>query len=383
VQKVLAAFLPSDSTRALVGSALASRSIDRSTQGVVLAALAAAPGTPLHDSWVAPLNDLLHASDDALVTATIQAVAQIKTDKFKDSLKAIGSDTHRPPLVRIAALRAVGGKSGPLEPAAFELLLSQIEVNAPLNNKLEAARVLADAKLTDAQQLAIAPHVATAGPLELPTLLLTFKSYKSEVGKALVANLDKSPGLVSVPISQVKTVLGRFKDDVKDAAAPMMQRLYDQENQKLARMAELEPYLAAGDPARGKVLFDTAKGTCIACHTIKGTGGKVGPDLSQIGRSRQPRDLLESVVVPSASFARGYEPWVVNLTDGTTLMGTIPTDSPDAITFMQVTGVPMQIPRKSIKSMAMSSVSIMPVGLDRTMTPQELADLIAYLKSLQ
>src|SRR5206468_12467762 len=69
----------------------------------------------------------------------------------------------------------------------------------------------------------------------------------------------------------------------------------------------------------------------ILCHTVQGEGGRVGPDLSRIGASRSDRDLLEAILFPSASFARGFEPFVVATDDGRIYSGVVARETADAL----------------------------------------------------
>ena len=85
-----------------------------------------------------------------------------------------------------------------------------------------------------------------------------------------------------------------------------------------------EDVLAGGDIQRGRDLFfGNKKAICATCHAVQGQGGKFGPDLTKIGAIRTPRDLLEAIVFPSASFARGYEPFTLVTDDGQVISGII------------------------------------------------------------
>ena len=60
-------------------------------------------------------------------------------------------------------------------------------------------------------------------------------------------------------------------------------------------------------------------------------GGKIGPDLSKVGERRSERDLLEAVIVPSASMARGYESHVFRTADGRTLTGLVVRETAESL----------------------------------------------------
>jgi putative heme-binding domain-containing protein len=146
------------------------------------------------------------------------------------------------------------------------------------------------------------------------------------------------------------------------------------------RIEELLPYMKEGDVRRGHAVFHSAKATCSACHKMGHAGGTTGPSLSQIGEARTERDLLESILYPSLSFVRSYEPVLVVTTDGRTINGTV-VDETDS-EYVLATGVEQQVRvrRDEVEEMEPSMVSIMPGGLDGQLSVQELADLVAFLK---
>jgi putative heme-binding domain-containing protein len=110
-------------------------------------------------------------------------------------------------------------------------------------------------------------------------------------------------------------------------------------------------------------------------------GGKIGPDLTRIGGIRTERDLLESILFPSASFVRSYEPLTVTTRGGQTFNGIPKKDAPDEMILILAADKEVRIPREDVEEIRPGKVSIMPDGLDKQLTPQELADLIAFLKA--
>src|SRR5205823_3867336 len=98
-----------------------------------------------------------------------------------------------------------------------------------------------------------------------------------------------------------------------------------------ARLEELLGLMKGGDIARGQAVFNSQKTACMVCHSIGYVGGKTGPDLTRIGGIRTERDLLESIVFPSASFVRSYEPIVVVTTAGKSHNGNIKKDNADEL----------------------------------------------------
>ena len=101
-----------------------------------------------------------------------------------------------------------------------------------------------------------------------------------------------------------------------------------------------------------------------------------------MGKRRTERDLLESILFPSASIVQSFEPWTVVTSDGRSLSGVLLEDKPDEIVLSAGADKTYRLPRSAIEEMARSELSIMPTGLDKTLSDRELADLVAYLKSL-
>jgi putative heme-binding domain-containing protein len=130
-----------------------------------------------------------------------------------------------------------------------------------------------------------------------------------------------------------------------------------------------------GDATRGKQVFERA---CVACHAMAGAGGDLGPDLATI-RHRPALLLLSDILFPSQAIAQKYETYVVERVSGTIAVGVMAGQTPTAITLRQAPGQEVTIARRDIKRLEVSSESSMPAGLDKLVTPEEMADLLAYL----
>ena len=156
----------------------------------------------------------------------------------------------------------------------------------------------------------------------------------------------------------------------------------DTEKQK-ARLTDLEPVLKGGDYQRGRDLFFGNKTACSTCHTVQGQGGHVGPNLTHISAIRSGNDLLEAIVFPSASFARGFEPYQVTTRDGEVHAGIIGRETAEAIYLVSSASSEERILRSALKELQQGTVSIMPEGLDLQLSRQELADLVGFLQSLR
>ena len=129
---------------------------------------------------------------------------------------------------------------------------------------------------------------------------------------------------------------------------------------------------------RGQAVFNGTKAACSSCHAIGYLGGKVGPDLTQIGKIRTERDLLESIVFPSASFVRSYEPVQVTTKSGKMYNGLVRQDTSDEIVLATGVNQEARIARDDIEEIQPSKVSVMPAGLDQQLTVRELAEKLRF-----
>jgi putative heme-binding domain-containing protein len=134
-----------------------------------------------------------------------------------------------------------------------------------------------------------------------------------------------------------------------------------------------------GDGLRGRAVFQK---TCATCHRLDREGYAVGPDLFDI-RNQPKESILLHIVVPDHEIAPAFAAYLVETTDGRTLQGIMESESADSVTLREPQDVHETLLRSKIASITASPTSLMPAGLEQTMTAQELADLLAYLKGEQ
>ncbi|MBN9121352.1 MAG: c-type cytochrome [Planctomycetes bacterium] len=280
------------------------------------------------------------------------------------------------------ALLAARPAGQTVDPGALRFLVESLDRGMATADRSSSADVLARSKLDAGQLVALAGALKTVAPLELPKLLGAFDKSKDEkVGLALVAALRDPIVRPGIRAEAVKPILDKYPKAVKDAAENLYAELAEARKGETARLEKLLKDMPTGDVRRGQLVFNGAKTNCIACHKVGYVGGTAGPDLTRIGGIRTERDLLESIVYPSASFVRSYEPYRVVTKDDRTLNGVLKKDAPDEIVIVVAADKEERIARADIESVAPSTVSLMPAGLEQQLTPQDLADLIAFLKA--
>lgn len=379
----LLAFIKEDQIQTLMADALAAPSTPPAVKQLLLEVIQRSALESLPTSWQQALSQLLKA-DDEWRLQTVVALTSLSSPQLDDQMRQMLTQAELADELRIAVLNAMGKRLKEVDARSFAALLSRLSPQTAILDRLKAAEVLSKLPLADGQLMAVAPYLSQAEPLELPALAEAFANRTSpEVGTAFVRHLASAPGLSSLPAARLRTIVSSYPQAVQSAAEPLLQRLEAQSAMQQSRMLELQPALAHGDPARGKELFFGKRAACFACHKVQGEGGAVGPDLSKIGEIRNANDLLEAIVFPSATFARGYESYSVATVDGRVLAGIIARETPDAIFLIDAQRSETRIARDDVEQMAPSKVSIMPQGFDTSLSPNELADLVAFLQSLK
>ena len=270
----------------------------------------------------------------------------------------------------------------PLDADSMRYLLRKLDRDEPAPDRATAADVLLRSKLTTEQFTALAGALKTASPLDLAKLLNVFaKTTDQNVGRPLVLALRAKEVRAVLRVEMVKPILDKYPKPVTDAAEALYAELAEARKGETAKLDAMLKELKPGDVRRGQLVFNSKKTQCIACHKVGYVGGLAGPDLTRIGGIRTERDLLEAILFPSASFVRSYEPVRVVTKDDRVLNGVLKKDAPDELIVVTAADKEERVSRADIESIAPSTVSLMPAGLEQQLSPQEIADLIAFLRA--
>jgi putative heme-binding domain-containing protein len=353
---------------------------------IALRAMAGSAAKPVPDRWVEGLSQILAGKnkvlrDQAVATARALPIASNQAAKPRSALIALANDESLPVDLRLGALAAAPGGPGALDEAAFEFARSHLSLETSVSRRGSAADVLSRAKLTPTQLITLTDSMKSVGPMEMNRLLSAFEQQDNEqVGLALVSAFKNASALSSLRPESLKPALAKFGAAVQKEAEALYATMDANFVQQKAKLESLVSTVSGGDVRRGQSVFNNTKAACSSCHAIGYLGGKVGPDLTRIGGTRSERDLLESIVFPSASFVRSYEPVLVATKDGKVHNGILKRDS-DEVVLATTATEEIRIPRSEIDEMKPGTVSIMPAGLDQQLSAQDLADLVAFLRA--
>ena len=137
------------------------------------------------------------------------------------------------------------------------------------------------------------------------------------------------------------------------------------------------PSLLAGNTTRGAKIYETA---CMVCHKFADKGNDVGPHLGTI-KAWTAEQLVTNILDPNREVSPNFALYIVETNDGRTLSGLIASEAAGNLTLKRADGGTDTVLRSEIKSLTSPGISLMPEGLEAAITPQQMADLIVYLKA--
>ncbi len=333
--------------------------------------------------WVQQLGKLLQSGDPEIRSQVLGLIESRSIKALNDQLKVIVQNPNTPADFRLKALNSRLLSDPRLSETEFQMVLQYLSSKSESPIRQLAARVLALSKLSSAQLIKLArEQVVQTDIFLLPSLVRAFEgSSNAEVGEALVAALRSSSNrLDNLSGQDLQRLFHEYPPSVKKSAGPLMVALRERNAARLSQLQVVEAQLKRGDIGQGRKLF-FGKSICSSCHAIGDQGGDFGPDLTNIGEIRSRHDILEAILYPGASFAREHETSRI-ITKTTTYTGIIKEQLAEAILVETAPGQHVRVQRAVITGIEPQNFSMMPPGLDKLLTPDELSDLMAYLISL-
>jgi putative membrane-bound dehydrogenase-like protein len=255
-------------------------------------------------------------------------------------------------------------------------LLQAVLDNAGLQGPALRGLAAYDSTNTPAAILALYPKMGADNRRDALTTLASRLPYAKALMAAVAANTVPVKDLSADIIRQLR----RFKDEQmekdilrlwgvsRDSSAELKKEIERIKN--VYRAGGSQP----GDASRGRAVFAR---TCQQCHTLFGTGGKVGPDLT--GSARADLDYITlNVVDPNAIIPNDYRAWNIDMKDGRNITGIVTKQDDKAVTVVMPNET-LVLPRGEIESLQQSALSMMPEGLLTPLSDQEVRDLLYYL----
>jgi putative heme-binding domain-containing protein len=247
-----------------------------------------------------------------------------------------------------------------------------LEANQPAPLQTAAARALGESKDDGVAEKVFGRWTTYLGSTRRAILDVAPKS--PALAAALLTQLEKgaiSPGEISPVVRQGLLRRG----DLKSRFEKLISHETPSDRAEVIKGFQTALDLE-GDSKRGAELFVR---TCMVCHSTKGVGGHVGPDLSGIG-SKPNFALLIDILDPSRQISPDYLNYAVETDDGKQVNGFIAAETATSLTLRRPNEPDETLLRSQIKSLRVEVKSLMPEGLEQGITPQNMADLLAFLR---
>ena len=327
--------------------------VDRAWQWATLARMltaAAARQTPL-------------AENDARLASVVEEARQTLVNPAAD------------PKQRVAASRVLGFDASQ-RGSDVERLSEQLQPQNPL--ELQSAVV---ARLSQIDHADVpARLLAQWGSLTpgLRGLVLDALLSRSHWTAALLTEIEAEPKLASRLDAARRERLLKLKDSDLRSRAEKLFTTSSSVDRKEVLAAYRVALSTSGDGDKGERIF--AK-HCSICHQVGGIGHVVGPDLTAL-KNNTPEALLTALLDPNRAVEDKFVNYLVTTVDGRSFSGMLANETGTSITLRAQEGKEQVILRQDIDSLDSSGKSLMPEGLERDLTPQQIAHLLAHLSSL-
>jgi quinoprotein glucose dehydrogenase len=324
------------------------------------------------------IASLLQGSDKLRETA-VKLAARYGIKDVGPVLRELAANATAPSETRAEAVDALTSLKDSGLPTLVDRLLTDKEpaVRAAARRALivlTPARAVVElsSALKSGASAAIELQQAAQGLAALKTL---------EADAALQAALDAwltgtpAAGAVQLDLLEAAELRG---GKLAEAASKVREML-----SRLGTVAAFGDCLSGGDAERGKeVFFGNAAASCRRCHKINGEGSDVGPDLSEIAKSKARDYLLEAIVDPNAKIAEGFETAVFAMADGRVHSGVVRGEDEKTFRIVTPTGESITIEKDQVDDRAKGQ-SGMPIDVMKQISRRELRDVVEYLSTLK
>ncbi len=288
-----------------------------------------------------------------------------------DQNQQIALDAGRSDTDRAAAVQLLGYQSIDQAGPAFEKLISNeqpVEVQQACIEALRQNGSTAAAQIVLNHWSQLGPAIRGAG---LDLLLRRVESTKLALAAMKAGTMQSS----ALSIDQRVLLLKHRDDELRAQATELFGGAVSSDRLQVAKHYESALAMTAS-ASEGEKIFTRI---CANCHRINGKGHDAGPDLSDV-RNRSKAALLYDILDPNSKVEPRFTAYSILTVDGVIYNGLIVSETAEAIVLKMAEGKSQTVGRGEIEQVRVSDVSLMPEGIEKEITPQQMADLLEYLK---
>lgn len=258
---------------------------------------------------------------------------------------------------------------------AGEPLLGLLTSSSEQELSVKVIDVLATFSSPDLGDKLLAQY-ATRTPVVRRAIVRALLRNPQRVSLLLRALADKQVSLVELDPTQVKMLMNHPDKEIRQQAQPILAAAVPQERKLVLEQFQKALQLES-KPERGRVVFEK---NCATCHQIGKLGVNVGPDIAD-SRTKTPAQLLVDILSPNQAIDNNYVSYTVVTNDGRVETGFIASETAASITLRQPENKTQLILRQDIEELKSNGISLMPEGLEKNISVEQMADLISFVKN--
>ena len=313
------------------------------------------------------------SAKDLLASATDGKATEIVAAMIRDA-QTVAADDKKTVADRVAAVRTLSSATYSDVQAVLGKLLQSREPQAIQSAALEV--------LGRFDEPAVTKLIFSAWPSQTPQVRATsietlfarplwIIAFLNAVEMGIIARADIDPArVILLQQHSNATIRDRAKILFAGASLTRRQEVVDAYQKSL----DLK-----GDVERGRMHF---RKTCAACHKLEGVGEQLGADLNAI-KDRGTAAVLLNILDPNREVKPQFLSYVLIKNDGRTLAGLIIAETANSLTVRKADNMSETVLRVDIDELKSTGLSFMPEGLEKQLTMEAMADLLAYLNSIQ
>lgn len=355
---------------------VARETLDRLTAAAREGAIAGERLRDLRDALAPAVRDLASDHASALRGDALELAAAWGDEEALGGLRALFADAGAEPSARIDALRVLvaRGDRGIVE-AACGLVADRESM--PVDGRRRVLEALGGLDDPDIAARLLAAYGDLEPSLRPPVVVLLCG--RAGWGRALleaVGRGDVPKG--DINLNQVRRLLATKDAEIAAAVRRHWGTIREgRDERRDLVVGQMRNFLAktAGDPVAGRAVFQKL---CATCHKIYGEGQEVGPEITLNVRNDWDQ-LISNVFDPNLVIGEAYQAVNVATADGRVLTGLLVEDSPTRVVLRLQGGQEETVARADVEEQRVAPVSLMPEGIESQLTPQEIADLFAFL----
>jgi len=336
----------------------------------------AAPRVELLRAALLPtLNRLLDKTGSGNLDATLVG-ATLKIPAAYAAAQDILKSNKSPDVQRLAALNALLGAGDRTVLAAVAAILA---ARGEGSSEFRGQVIAALGRLDDSNVADVVLRAYPALEPDVQPRAIELLTQRATWAKELLAAIGKKQiPPEALGVNQVRKLLASRDADLVKAVEAKWGKLREaRDPRREAVIAQMRTLIrqTPGDALKGQEAF---KKVCGQCHKIYGEGQEVGPDITVNGRSTFEQ-LLSNVFDPSLVIGPSYQARTIATTEGRVVTGLVAEESDRRIVLKVQGGKQEIVPHSEIEEMKTSELSLMPEDLEKTLKPQEIADLFAFI----